>query len=72
LGNKTSALVRKTLPDLKLPPFFKTSNYARAGNHITLKGGSDYYSKFPLDKDQVFLHHMWDAYLYLIQNSHLE
>lgn len=71
LGNKTSALVRKTLPDLKLPPFFKTSNYARAGNHITLKGGSDYYSKFPLDKDQVFLHHMWDAYLYLIQKSHL-
>lgn len=71
LGNKTSALVRKTLPDLKLPPFFKTSNYARAGNHITLKGDSDYYSKFPLDKDQVFLHHMWDAYLYLIQKSHL-
>jgi hypothetical protein len=69
LGNKTTKLVRKTIPDLKLPAFVNSSNYSRAGNYIVLKGGDDYYVRFPKDKDQVFLHHMWDAYLYLIDKS---
>lgn len=68
LGNKTTKLVKKTLPELKLPPFANTSNYARAGNFITLQGNNDYYVLFPKDKERVFLHHLWDAYLYLIAN----
>lgn len=68
LGNKTTKLVKKTLPDLKLPPFANTSNYARTGNFITLQGDEKYYTLFPKDKDRVFLHHLWDAYLYLIEN----
>lgn len=67
LGNKTTKLVKKTLPDLKLPAFANTSNYARAGNFITLQGNEDYYKLFPKDKNRVFLHHMWDAYLYLTE-----
>jgi hypothetical protein len=69
LGYKTTKLVRKTLPELKLPPFAKTSHYSRAGNFITLQGDEKYYKLFPKDKDQVFLHHMWDAYLYLISQK---
>jgi hypothetical protein len=70
LGYKTTKMVKKTMPELKLPPFVNTSNYHRAGNYITLKGDKAYYDLFPLDKDRVFLHHMWDAYLYLI--AHLQ
>lgn len=70
LGTKTTKMVKKTLPDLKLPPFAKTSNYVRAGNFITLQGNQDYYKLFPIDKDKVFLHHMWDPYLYLMEQWH--
>jgi len=66
LGTKTTKMVQKTLPELKLPPFANTSNYARAGNFITLQGDANYYQLFPKDKDKVFMHHMWDPYLYLI------
>jgi hypothetical protein len=70
LGDKTTKMVKKSLPELKLPPFANTSNYHRAGNFVTLKGDKNYYELFPLDQDRVFLHHMWDAYLYLI--AHLQ
>jgi hypothetical protein len=70
LGTKTTKMVKKTLPELKIPGFTKTSNYTRAGNFITLQGDAAYYALFPLDKDKVFLHHMWDAYLYLIDQWH--
>ena len=70
LGTKTTKMVKKTLPELKVPPFVATSNYARAGNFITLQGDAADYTLFPLDKDRVFLHHMWDAYLYLMDKWH--
>ena len=70
LGTKTTKMAKKTLPELKVPPFVTTSNYTRAGNFITLKGDAAYYTLFPLDKDKVFLHHMWDAYLYLMDKWH--
>jgi len=70
LGTKTTKMVKKTLPELKVPPFVKTSNYVRAGDFITLQGDAQYYQLFPLDKDKVFLHHMWDSYLYLIDHWH--
>lgn len=70
LGTKTTKMVKKNLPELKVPPFVKTSNYVRAGDFITLQGDAQYYQLFPLDKDKVFLHHMWDSYLYLIDHWH--
>ena len=66
LGVKTSKMVKKTLPEFKEPPFVKSSNYNRAGNFITLLGDAEYHKKFPNDKDKVFIHHMWEPYLYLI------
>lgn len=68
LGTKTTKMVKKTLPELKVPAFVKSSNYARAGNFITLQGDVAYYKLFPIDKEKVFLHHMWEPYLYLIDH----
>lgn len=70
LGTKTTRLVKKTFPELILPKFAPTSNYARAGNMITLQGDAAYYKLFPLDKENVFMHHLWAPYLYLIALWH--
>ena len=70
LGVKTTKMVKKTLPELMLPPFANTSNYARAGNFISLQGDAEYYKIFPIDKERVFLHHMWEPYLYLMERWH--
>jgi len=70
LGTKTTKLVKKNLPELILPEFVPTSNYARAGNMITLQGDAAYYTLFPLDKEKVFMHHLWEPYLYLIALWH--
>jgi hypothetical protein len=70
LGVKTTKMVKKTLPELQLPKFANTSNYARAGNFISLQGDAAYYKLFPFDKDRVFLHHMWEPYLYLMDRWH--
>ncbi len=68
LGNKMTKLVKKTLPELKISTFANTSNYTRAGNYITLTGDSAYYSLFPQDPKKIFIHHLWDSYLYLIDH----
>jgi hypothetical protein len=70
LGVKTTKMVKKTLPELMLPPFANTSNYARAGNFISLQGDAEYYKIFSIDKERVFLHHMWEPYLYLMERWH--
>ena len=70
LGAKATKIVKKTLPELVVPKFAKTSNYVRAGNFITLQGDAAYYKLFPNDKDKVFMHHMWEPYFYLIAKWH--
>lgn len=72
LGKKTAILIRKNLPEYVEPVYVQTSNYTRAGNYITLKGNAEYYTLFPNRKEKVFMHHMWDAYLYLIAHCFQE
>lgn len=66
LGKKVYKIVKKTLPELKLQAYTKSSYYVRAGNIITLNGDDEYFHLFPQDKNKVFTHHSWESYLYLI------
>jgi hypothetical protein len=65
LGRKISVLVRKHLPEFEPPVYFNSSNYSRAGNTIVMIPDSNYKNLFPDNKDQIFIHHLFDPYFYL-------
>ncbi len=68
LGHKLFKLsVSKTLPQLKEPDYFRSSNYMRAGTPVILMPDEQYRLKFPGDgKDKAFIHHLYPSYAYLL------
>ena len=67
LGTVVYKLARKTLPQLQQPAYYNSMDYARAGNFIILNADADYYKKFPDSKTNVFVHHGFGAYMYLLK-----
>ncbi|MDQ2753674.1 MAG: lipase family protein [Bacteroidota bacterium] len=67
LGSVVYKFVRKTLPQLGKPDLYESMQYERAGNYIVLNADADYYKKFPDSRDKIFVHHNFDAYLFLLQ-----
>jgi hypothetical protein len=65
-GHKIFTLVHKNLPGLEEPAYAGTFNYMRAGIPIILMPDSAYYKRFPNDQKNVFIHHMLDPYLFLL------
>lgn len=66
LGNYASKIVMKSLPEFQPPVYANTVNYARTGPTITLLPDADYYKLYPDSKEKVFVHHLIEPYLYLI------
>lgn len=66
LGTYVSKSIRKALPGFQPPAYFNSIDYVRTGNIITLLPKEDYYQKFPQDKNRIFIHHLHEAYLYLV------
>jgi pimeloyl-ACP methyl ester carboxylesterase len=66
LGHYVSKMVRKTLPEFEPPVYAKTSDYVRIGPTITLLGDDAYYTLYPDSKTNVFIHHLLEPYLYLM------
>ncbi|RYY67048.1 MAG: lipase family protein [Chitinophagaceae bacterium] len=74
LGRKVGRSVRKILPGLKLPGAVPALNYMRAGTPVVLQPDSAYFARFPNDPGKgygVWTHHLFDAYLYLLQKDYL-
>lgn len=68
LGRKAGGFVKKQMPGMELPVFYKSNNYMRCGNIIVLYADKEYYERFPEDsKSNIFAHHMMDPYVYLAQ-----
>lgn len=67
LGRMVSKYVRKALPGYKAPEYVHSMYYVRTGNTIVLLADDDYYAKFPDSRENVFIHHMFDPYLYLTE-----
>jgi hypothetical protein len=67
LGRMVSKYVRKALPGYKAPVYVHSMYYVRTGNTIVLLANDDYYAKFPDSRENVFIHHMFDPYLYLTE-----
>lgn len=66
LGNYASKIVVKSLPEFQPPVYVNTSNYARTGPTIVLLPDAGYYKLFPDSKENVFVHHFLQPYLYLL------
>ncbi|MCF0060798.1 lipase family protein [Dyadobacter chenwenxiniae] len=67
LGNYASKTIIKQLPEFQPPVYFKSNNYVRIGPTIALIPNAEYYKRFPDSEKQIFIHHLPDPYLYLIQ-----
>ena len=66
LGEMTSKMITKQLPEFSPPKYVSSNHYARTGNTIVLYADSAYYTKFPDQNDKIFCHHVHDAYLFLL------
>jgi len=67
LGGSASGFVQKNLPDYVPPTYAETNLYVRTGTIVTLMPDSDYYARFPQEKEQVFINHMLEPYVYLME-----
>src|SRR5690606_26776810 len=69
LGKMLTKQIRAFLPEYRAPDFAPTNHYVRTGVFRVLWPDSDYYDKFPEDSENVFIHHGFDAYLYVLDRS---
>jgi hypothetical protein len=69
-GHKVYGQVRKFLPRLEEPAYASSFNYMRAGIPIILKPDSAYFQQFPQDNNRVFIHHMLEPYLLLLEQTY--
>lgn len=60
--------VKRVLPDLKEPAYAHDNNYARAGVPIVLQPNEAYLRKFGPGRNQMFVHHTYDAYYTLVSD----
>ncbi|MFN8155014.1 MAG: lipase family protein [Bacteroidia bacterium] len=67
LGRLVSKFVKKELPGYIAPEYVKSSYYVRTGQQIVLLADDEYYNKFPDNRENVFIHHMFEPYLYLAE-----
>lgn len=70
LGDVVGEQVKKTLPDLTKPGFVDGNNYSVAGDAIVLMPDEQYHRTFVDNGKNVFLHHMGDAYLFLLNKQY--
>lgn len=67
LGKGVGSQVQKALPGFVAPLYRPGSNYMTAGAPIILMPAEDYKNQFPDDPKNVFVHHMYAPYLYLLK-----
>jgi len=65
LGRFISKQVMKQLTTFEVPEYYHSTDFVRTGNYIILYADSAYYRQYPDSKTNVFVHHMFQPYLYL-------
>ncbi|PSK92633.1 lipase family protein [Taibaiella chishuiensis] len=65
LGGFVSKAIKKHLPGYVPPAYFPSNDYVRVGPTIVLPNDEAYYKQFPDGTPNVFMHHLFEAYLYL-------
>jgi len=67
LGHRVYTLIKKTLPNFKEPEYANSHNYMLAGVPVVLFADGEYFKKFPFDGKNVFVHHAFEPYEYLVE-----
>ncbi len=67
LGKMAYKQVKKFMPGLEKPIYSKSSNYMRAGTPIVLQPDAEYYKKYPDTGSNIFRHHLFEPYYYLVK-----
>jgi hypothetical protein len=70
LGGTVNKMVKKALPGYVEPEYANTMNYMRAGTPIVLMPNAEYYSLFPNDDKNPFIHHMFKPYAWLLEHQY--
>ena len=71
VGRMTYKQVKKYMPGLEQPRYCKGANYMRAGQQIILSADEDYYKRFPDEGDNIFRHHIFEPYYYLVEKLYV-
>lgn len=69
LGKGVGKLVRKSLPGYVPPDYADGSNYMTAGSPIILMPNAAYKEKFPDGSTDIFLHHLYAPYFFLLNEQ---
>lgn len=72
LTKRMGVFVKKNLKEYKDPNIEKSNFYMPAGNSIILQPDSEYNEKFKFDGENVFLHHMFEPYIFLTELHYLK
>ncbi len=65
LGKKLEVFIRKEYPEFESPAYVNSNNYVRTGKQIVLYPNEEYFQLFPQDKSNIWINHMFEAYLHL-------
>ncbi|PWL31574.1 MAG: lipase [Fluviicola sp. XM-24bin1] len=69
LGNMIGNNIQKALPGFEMPELYNSNNYVRTGSQVILRPNDEYYKKFPETADEIWNHHMFEAYFYLLNGT---
>jgi hypothetical protein len=72
LTKRMGKFVKKSLSEYQDPTIEKSNFYMPAGIPIILQPDSLYNEKFKFDGENVFLHHMFEPYIYLTELYYLK
>lgn len=67
LGHMLYKYVRKVLPQLRETQYAHDNNYQRAGLPVILQPNVEYYKQFPNETTNVFQHHLFAPYYFLVK-----
>jgi hypothetical protein len=66
LNKKMSKFVKRNLENYKPVEVQHSNNYVSAGTSIVLRADKSYHDKYKYDGLNVFIHHMFESYLYVL------
>lgn len=69
LGRLVAVSIKKHLSGFEPPEYYPSNDYVRTGHIIVLKGDEDYYRQFPDDPTRIFVHHLFEPYIYLAEKN---
>ncbi len=72
LGKTTSRMITDNLPGFVPPTYYTSSHYVRTGPTVVLMPDSAYYQRFPDNDSTLFVHHLHQPYLYLLERLPIE